>query len=231
MKHIAVTILIILSFKSISFCQQLDTLKVLIFSPNKVDICQECREDYNTRNNLFIKNRIVAANAKRNEKSNNLESYNQQPVYTRKMFENEILFTDSLTLSNYVTYATRDFIATRLYRPYKIKPRLVLASTNKIPSEQKLYNLKAVQTGADFIINFPTVGIEKYNNKLRVTTLTELYSRKRNAIVVHSQSLGFIDGPPTDYPMCEPGQLDCAFVNSVYESIYKCLLVIVESRK
>jgi hypothetical protein len=231
MKQIAATAFLFLLLISTAFCQPTDTLRVLILSPNKVEICRECRNDYDIRNNIFVKNRAVAAAAKRKEKESNIEHYNQQPTYTRKMFENEISFIDSLNLSNYITYATRDFIATRLYRPYKIKPRLVLASAEKLASEQKLYIVKAAQANADFIINFPLIRVEKSKNILKVIAITELYSRSQNAILIHSQSTGVIDGSPTDYPMCEPGQIDCAFINSAYESITKCLLMIAESRR
>jgi hypothetical protein len=148
------------------------------------------------------------------------------------MFENDLAFIDSLTLNNYVAYIARDFIAYRLYRPYKIKPRLILVTTKKLPSNLNSYASMAAKNKEDFILNFPLIIVEKSKQGLQVTTSTELYSSKQKTTIVKGQSVGTIEGNGlTDYPMCEQGELDCAFVNSVYENIYKCVLTIAESRK
>jgi hypothetical protein len=101
----------------------------------------------------------LAAAAKRKDKEANQEQYNQQPEYTRRMFENDLAFMDSLTLGNYIAYTAREFVAYRLYKPYKIKPRLVLVTTQRLASSLSIYVTKAAETKADFIINFPLITI------------------------------------------------------------------------
>lgn len=230
-KIIAIAFFVFLNAYS-AYCQQSDTLRVLVLSPYRIDICKECTVDYETRDNIWLKNRALAAAAKRKDKEANQEQYNQQPEYTRRMFENDLVFIDSLTLGNYVAYVAREFVAHRLYKPYKIKPRLVLVTTQRLASNLNSYVAKAAETKADFIINFPLIVVEKSEQGLQVTTSTELYSSKQKTTIIKGQSIGTIKGNGiTDYPMCEQGQLDCAFVNSIYENIYKCILAIAESRK
>jgi hypothetical protein len=232
MKRLIVILLIILLTAFSAYCQQLDTLRVLILSPYKVDVHKECAADYKLRNNALIKKRLLAAAAKREERQSNQEQYNQQPEYTRRMFENDLAFIDSLTLGNYVAYAAREFIAYRLYKPYKIKPRLVLVTTERIMSSPNNYSTKAIGAKADFILNFPSITVEKAKQGLKVTTLTELYSSKQKAVIIKAESTGtIISNGIIDYPMCEQGQLDCAFINSIYDNIYKCTIAIAESRK
>jgi hypothetical protein len=232
MKKLIKIILVTLITVYQAYCQQLDTLRVLVLSPNRVDVCKECRAEYESRNNILIKNRATVADAKRKEKEGNQEQYKQQPNYTRQMFENDLAFIDSLTLGNYVSYVAREFIAYRLYKPYKIKPRLVLLTTRRLVSNSAVYAEKTAETKADFILNFPLITVKKAKQGLVVTTLTELYSSKQKAIIIKSESTGSItESSITDYPMCEQGQLDCAFVNSVYKSIYQCITAIAESRK
>lgn len=212
--------------------QQTDTLRVLVLSPYRVDICKECRAEYEARNHAIVENRKLAAEAKRREKQANTAQYNQQPEYTRRMFENDGAFIDSLTLGNYVAYVAREFIAHRLYRPYKIKPRLIFVTTQRLASSPTNYATTAKATKADFILNFPLIAVEKSNQGMKVTTSTELYSSEKKATILKGESTGTIAGDgATDYPMCARGQLDCAFVNSVYENVYKSILIIAESRK
>lgn len=232
MKRLIATPLFFLLTALSAYCQQSDTLRVLVLAPNKVEVSKDCKAEYEARNNVLVKNRVLAAAAKRKQKESNQEQYSQQPEYTRKMFENDIAFVDSLTLSNYVSYIARDFIAYRLYKPHKIKPRLILVTTEKLPSNLTAYAVMAAKTKADFILNFPLLVARKSKQGLQVTTSTELYSSKQKTTIVKEQSVGTIEGNgPTDYPMCERGELECAFVNSVYENIYKCVLLIAESRK
>lgn len=230
-KLIATTFFFLLNAYS-AYCQQSDTLRVLVLSPYKIDVCKECKADYQARNNAWLKNRALAVAAKRKEKEANLAQYNQQPEYTRRMFENDLAFIDSLTLGNYVAYAAREFVAYRLYKPYKIKPRLVLVTTQRLASNLSNYTNRAAETKADFIINFPLIIVEKTKRGLQITTSMELYSSKQRTTIIKGQSVGTIAGNGnTDYPMCEQGQLDCAFVSSVYENICKSIVAIAESRK
>ncbi|TGE28578.1 hypothetical protein [Hymenobacter metallicola] len=202
-----------------------------MLSPYKVVVDKECRSAYQARNSQFLTNRAGASEAKRQQKEANLEQYTQQPFYTRKMFENELAFIDSLTLRNYVAYVAREYIAHRLYRPYKIKPRLVLVSTATLESSPNAYKEQAEQSKADFIVNFPVINVKQGKAGLQVQTVTELYSRKQSAIVLKDKQTGTLTEEPTEYPMYEPGQPDWAFVHSVYENIRKCIVLIAESRK
>jgi len=133
-----------------------------------------------------------------------------------------------LTIDNYVSMAVREYVSYRLYKPFKIKPRLVLVS--KRTSVSDLNNYSEIDKGSQnfFIINFPTVKVFKENGEIKVQTEIELYSRKTNEILLSKENIGNQKSELTDYPICSGENLDCAIVNSVYPELYNIIKIISE---
>jgi hypothetical protein len=133
-----------------------------------------------------------------------------------------------LSIENYVSLIVRDYIAFRLYKPFKIKPRLVFVETSKIKSNIDDYS-KFSHVGKNaFIINFPLMKIYKEDDELRVQTTIELYSSDAHQILLTKEAIGKPRSEMTDYPMCSDNNWDCAFVNSVYPNLFDLLKLIVE---
>jgi hypothetical protein len=212
-----------------SFGQSVDTLKVLVLSPNQIQVADNYLTEYNKLKKEVLDKRLKLKEQKTNDKNQNLEEYNKRPDYTKQMFENELSFYDSLTIDNYLSLVVRDYVAQRLFRPFKIKPRLVLVTSIKSTANVDEYSHLANQRPNLFIINFPTIKIFKESGELKVATRIELYSSKGNQVLLSKESIGLARGGLTDYPMCSGDNWDCALVNSVYPSLFELVKLIADS--
>lgn len=211
------------------FSQKLDTLKVIVLSPNKIEVTDDFSSEYQKIQSEILKKRRELKEQKLKEKEDNLEAFNNQPDYTKIMFINELNFFDSLTIDNFISMITREYIAYRLYKPYKIKPRLVLVNSKNTPSDLKQYNTICQGYQNHFIINFPSLKFYKENGTPRVQTRIELYSNKTKEILLSKELIGIPKAGLTDYPMCSGDNLDCAIVNSVYPNLIEILMLISEN--
>ena len=212
-----------------SFGQQIDTLKVIVLSPNKIEIADYYLTEYNKLKKEILEKRSPLKEQKSKHKQSNIEEFNKQPDYTKIMFDNELNFYDSLTIDNYVSLVVREYISYRLYKPFKIKPRIVLVSVASSSSDKKQYSNIANGRQNIFIINFPKMKFYKENGELKVQTNIELYSSKTNEILLSKENIGIPKGGLTDYPMCSGNNWDCAIVNSVYPSLFDMLKIISEN--
>lgn len=211
-----------------TFAQHIDTLKVFVMTPYEIDISENFKNDYSKLKSDFHEQSISIKKQKLKEKQEHIEEYKEQPDYTRRMYDNELDFYDSLTIDNYISSIVREYIAHRLFKPFKIKPRLVLVQTTQMSSDKNEY-MKFC--GADknvFIINFPSIKLEKVNHEISVKTRIELYSRFSNEILMSKELIGLPKQEMTDYPMCNGNGWDCAFVNSVYPNLFDIIKLIVE---
>jgi hypothetical protein len=211
-----------------SFGQQIDTLKVIVLSPNKIEVANNYLPEYNKQKNDVLEIRKTLKDQKTTDKQAKLEEYNKQPDYTKIMFENELNFYDNLTIDNYISMIVREYISYRLYKPYKIKPRIILVSL--LNSDSDINKYAEISNGRKnlFIINFPTMKLFKENGKIKVKTKIELYSAQTNEILLSKENIGIPKAGLTDYPMCSGDNWDCAFVNSVYPSLIDILKIISE---
>jgi len=223
------TIIFGLLFFNLSFGQQLDTLKVIILSPNKIEVADNYLKEYNKLKKEILEKRDTLKSQKLKEKESNIEEFNKQPDYTKMMFDNELDFSDNLTFDNYVSLIVREYVAYRLYKPFKIKPRIVLVSLVTSASDTIEYSKIANDRQNLFIINFPTMKLYKEKGELKVQTKIELYSSKSNEILLSKDNIGIPKGGMTDYPMCSGDNWDCAIVNSVYPSLFDILKIITEN--
>ncbi len=212
-----------------SFGQSSDTLKVLVLSPNQIEVADNFINEYNTLKNDIIGKRLKFKEQKTKDKQQNIQEFNKQPDYTKQMFENELSFYDSLTIENYISLVVREYVAHRLFKPFKIKPRIVLVTSIKSISNIEEYSTLASQRENFFLINFPTMKIYKERGELKVVTRTELYSSKTNQILLSEEHLGLPKGGLTDYPMCSGDNWDCAFLNSVYPSLFGVVKIIADT--
>ncbi|CAD0009722.1 hypothetical protein [Flavobacterium chungangense] len=221
-------IIIGLLFFNNSFAQQIDTLKVIVLSPYKIEVADNYLTEYNKLKKEIVENRSALKEQKTKDKQANIEEFNKQPDYTKVMFENELNFYDSLTIDNYVATIVREYIAYRLYKPFKIKPRIILVSTITSTSDKKQYSDIANNKKNFFIINFPKMKFYKEKGELKIQTNIELYSAKTNEILLSKDNIGIPKGGLTDYPMCSGDNWDCAIVNSVYPNLIDVLRIIAE---
>ena|SRR5690554_2450854 len=229
MKHSKFKLILgLLTLTNFAFGQNTDTLKVYVLTPNKIEISDNFLHEYNNLKKEVIEKRNIIKEQKTKEKETNIEEYNKQPDYTKLMFDNELNFYDSLTVDNYISLVVREYIAYRLYKPFKIKPRLVFVVSTKLNSNLDEY-LKFTKSDKNtFIINFPTMKLYKENNEFKVKTKVELYSSLANEVLFSNETVGLKKTEMTDYPMCYNDNWDCAFVNSVYPNLYKMLFIIAE---
>jgi hypothetical protein len=213
-----------------SLGQHRDTLRVIVLSPHIIEVAENYRQEYDSLQAKIRERRRFLKAEKEQTRAENAEEYNQQPEYTRQMFENELAFIDSISMGNYVSLRVREYIAYRLYRPFKIKPRLVLVSAARVPSDLLQYDQIAAGRENLFIINFPKMRIYKENGELKVTTRIELYSKKQGKVLLSATHTGSTEEAMTDYPMCEGGSWECAMVNSVYPALYDYLKMIADGQ-
>jgi hypothetical protein len=223
------TIIFGLLFLNLSFGQQLDTLKVIVLSPNKVEVADNYLKEYNKLKKEILEKRDTLKSQKLKEKEANIEEFNKQPDYSKMMFNNELDFCSKLTFDNYVSLIVREYVAYGLYKPFKIKPRIVLVSLVTSASNTIEYSKIANDRQNLFIINFPTMKLYKEKGKLKVQTKIELYSSKSNEILLSKDNIGISKDGMTDYPMCSGDNWDCAIVNSVYPSLFDILKIISEN--
>jgi len=214
---------------NISFGQQKDTLKIIVLSPNKIEVSDNYLTEYNKLKKEVLENRSLKKEQKLKEKQSEIEEFNKQPDYTKLMFDNELNFYDSVTIDNYISMLVREYISYRLYKPFKIKPRIVLVSLLNSTSDTEKYTEIANGRQNFFIINFPKIRFYKENGELRVQTNIELYSSKTNKILLTKDNIGIPKGGMTDYPMCSGDNWDCAIVNSVYPSLFEIVKIISEN--
>ena len=211
-----------------SLGQSLDTLKVIVLSPNKIEVSDNFLVEYNKLKTVLQTQRTKIKEQKIKQKNENIEELNHQPDYFKKMFDNELNFYESLTIENYISLVVREYIAYRLYKPFKIKPRLVFVSKIKSLSDLIQYSQLSTSGQNLFIISFPTMKISKENDEFRVMTQIELYSAQANKVLFSKQNIGLAKTGLTDYTMCSGENWDCAYVNSVYPSLYDILKIIVD---
>ena len=211
-----------------SFAQPIDTLKVIVLSPDKIEVADNYLTEYTKFKKEIVDNRSALKEQKTKDKQANIEEFNKQSDYTKIMFDNELNFYDSLTIDNYVATIVREYISYRLYKPFKIKPRIVLVTTTTSPSDIKQYSDLANNKKNFFIINFPKMKFYKEKGELKVQTNIELYSAKTNEILLSKTNIGIPKGGLTDYPMCSGDNWDCAIVNSVYPNLIEVLRIIAE---
>lgn len=211
-----------------SFGQQIDTLKVIVLSPNKIEVTENYLTEYNKLKKEILEKRSTLKEQKSKDKQANIEEFNKQPDYSKIMFDNELNFYDSLTIDNYISMIVREYISYRLYKPFKIKPRIVLVSIIKSSSDKKQYSDISNGRQNFFIINFPKMKFYKEKGELKVQTSIELYSSKTNEILLSKENIGIPKGGLTDYPMCSEDNWDCAIVNSIYPSLFDILKIISE---
>jgi len=228
MKHPFITILGLFFLTNFAFGQNIDTLKVVVLIPNKVEVADNYLTDYTKLRSDILTKRVDLKNQKLKDKKEHLKEYNVQPEYTKQMFDNELNFYDSLTIDNYISLVVREYIAYRLYKPFKIKPRLVFVQATKLNSSIDEYSKFAKGNKNLFIVNFPTMKLYKENNNFKVQTKIELYSSLTNEILLTKETIGLTKTEMTDYPMCSGNSWDCAFVNSVYPNLYDVLKIIAE---
>ncbi len=214
---------------NISFGQQIDTLKIIVLSPNKIEVSDNYLTEYNKVKKEVLKNRSLLKERKLKEKQSGIEEFNKQPDYTKLMFENELNFCDNLTIDNYISMVVREYISYRLYKLFKIKPRIVLVSLLNSTSNTEKYSEIANGRQNFFIINFPKIKFYNENGELKVQTNIELYSSKTNKILLTKDNIGIPKGGMTDYPMCSGDNWDCAIVNSVYPSLFDIVKIISEN--
>ncbi len=227
MKHTLI-ILFGLLIANDSLGQNLDTLRVIVLSPNKVEVASNCFVEYDKFKTVLLDNRRTIKEQKIKQKNENIGQFNLQPDYYKKMFDNELNFYDSLTIENYISIVVREYVAYRLYKPFKIKPRLVYVSNLKSNSDLAGYSKLSMKGQNLFIINFPTMKVYKENDEFKVMTQIELYSGLTNEILLSKQNIGLATTSLTDYPMCSGENWDCAYVNSVYPSLYDILTIIAD---
>lgn len=211
-----------------SFGQQINTLKVIVLSPNKIEVTENYLTEYNKLKKEILEKRSTLKEQKSKDKQANIEEFNKQPDYSKIMFDNELNFYDSLTIDNYISMIVREYISYRLYKPFKIKPRIVLVSIIKSSSDKKQYSDISNGRQNFFIINFPKMKFYKEKGELKVQTSIELYSSKTNEILLSKENIGIPKGGLTDYPMCSGDNWDCAIVNSIYPSLFDILKIISE---
>lgn len=227
MKPILKLVVVFLFSKS-SFAQQIDTLRVIVLSPHKVEVSDNYLTEFNEINNSILEKRSTLKQQKLKERDAGIEEYNQLPDYTKIMFNNELNFYDSLTVNNYVSMAARQYIAHRLYKPFKIKPRIVVVTTETSVSNITNYAEIAHNQPNTFIVNITEIKFSKTSGELNVQTNIELYSADLNKIVFSEKNKGTTEGGETDYPMCKDGNWDCAVVNSVYKGLVNIVKIISE---
>ena len=112
MKHTFKLLLGLLILTNFAYGQKVDTLKVYVMIPYKVEVSNDFLNEYAKLKSDILEKRTAIKKQKLADKQENLEEYNKQPEYTRRMFENELYFYDSLTIDNYVSLIVRDYIAT-----------------------------------------------------------------------------------------------------------------------
>ncbi len=229
MKHTFKLILALIILTNFTFGQSVDTLKVYVMTPYKVKVSDDFLNEYEKLNTNILEKRTAIKQQKIADKKEHLDEYKKQPEYSRKMFDNELDFYDSLTIDNYVSLVVREYIAYRLYKPFKIKPRLVFVETGKLNSNIIDYQKFTKDNKNTFIVNFPLVKLFKENNEIRVQTRIELFSNSTNTILLTREAIGQPKTEMTDYPMCSGNSWDCAIVNSVYPNLYEILNLIVEN--
>ena len=228
MKHTAKIILGLLILTNFAFGQNIDTLKVYVMTPYKVEVSGDYLIEYKKLNSDIIEKRDAIKKQKLTDKQEHLEEYNEQPEYTKKMFENELFFYDSLTLDNFVALIVREYVSYRLYKPFKIKPRLVLVETRKLNSTIDDYQKFSGDNKNFYIISFPSIKVFKENNEIRVRTKIELYSNLTKEVLLTKENIGEPKAGMTDYPMCSGNNWDCAFVNSVYPNLFDIVSIIAD---
>ncbi len=226
MKHLLILFLLLFFFNRLSG-QSTDTLTVIILSPYRIEVANNYLPEYKKLGIELLTKRSVLKTDHAKQKLENIEAYNKQPDYVKQMFENEITFYDSLTIDNYLSMVVREYIAYRLYKPFKIKPRLVFVSTKKTSSNLTEYVKLTRNRKNLFIVNMPEIKVFKDSSQLKVLTQIELYSGQVDKILYSKQNTGIPKGGMTDYPMCSGDNWDCAFVNSVYPSLVDILKIIV----
>jgi hypothetical protein len=165
MKQIFATLIGLLFLSNYSLAQGTDTLKVIVLTPNHVEVSANCRDEYLNFRKETIENRTLLKAEKLKEKEEHLKEYNDQPDYTKKMFDNKLDFYDSLTIDNYVSMIANEYIGYRLHKPFKIKPRLVFIEAKKLNSDLGEYSKLSNGEKNFFIVNFPSVRVFKENNE------------------------------------------------------------------
>ena len=228
MKHIFKILLGLLTLTNFVFGQSMDTLKVYVMTPYKIEVADDYLIEFEKLKSDILEKRTEIKKQKLADKSEHLREYKRQPEYSRRMFDNELNFYDSLTIDNYISLVVREYISYRLYKPFKIKPRLVFVETKKLDSYIDEYLKFSKADKNTFIINFPSMKVFKEVNEIRVQTRIELFSNSTKTILLTKESIGKPEIEMTDYPMCSGNNWDCAFVNSVYPNLYDILNLIIE---
>lgn len=231
MKSFIAAVLLMFTGMLPSAAGQTDTLKVLVLSPGKVSVDPACLALYKATDSLILAGRVMEKSQLLAGREEHQEAYNRHPEYTRKMFENELAFLDSINVDNYLAYLCRDYISRRLYQPYKIRQRLVLAFLDKLPAGADSYRKITGWGSNTFIINFPEIRIYKEADVFVVTTKTEVYSTGQQRVIFSKELTGNTRSREYDVFNCTEGSLDCALINSVYDNLYDCLKLIAGAQQ
>jgi hypothetical protein len=204
-----------------------DTLYVSIFIPNKINIADNCKKDFTDLDSRITKFRNLEKEDKIKEQNKHKADYENLPLNHKKMNQNDLDFYDNQNAENFISQIMREYVAYRLFRPFKIKDRLILVYDKKINAEQ--YSELMKKGTNSYIINFPQMEIYKNNGELKVKTIVELYSVKENKVVLSEENIGEQKSGLTDYPIICNG-IDCAIINSVYPTIMKAVWYMGEKK-
>ena len=153
MKYVIIIIVGLLTLTNSAFGQNTDTLRVYILTPYKIEVSENFKQEYNSLQKEVIEKRKFIREEKTKEKEANIDEFNKQPDYTKLMFDNELNFYDRLTVDNYISLLVREYIAYRLYKPFKIKPRLVFVVDTKLENNLDEYLKFSKGQKNTFIIN------------------------------------------------------------------------------
>jgi hypothetical protein len=223
-----VTLIFIITY-NLGFSQKVnnDTLYVYLFIPNKINIAENCKKEFTDLDSRITKFRNLEKEEKIKEQNKHKAEYENLALNHKKMNQNDLDFYDNQNAENFISQIMREYVAYRLFRPFKIKDRLVLVYNKKINTEEYFEFIKKGTNS--YIINFPQMEIYKDKEELKVKTIVELYSAKENKVVLSEENIGEQKSGLTDYPIiCK--DIDCAIINSVYPAIMKVVWYMGEKK-
>lgn len=210
-----------------TYAQNIDTLRVHIMTPYQIRVNDDVRVKFDELNNDIIGNRLVLKSAllKKLEEDSSRETI---PDYALRMRQSEIQFSDSIDLTRLVTQTIYNVISYRLYRPFKIKPRLVLIETNKLKSNEDDYRSYINNEENSFVINIPAIRFYSEGGDIRVQTHVELFSSTADSVIYTKIDTGLPARQMTNDIYCTEDGWNCAIGNSIDASMFPILSLIAE---